>query len=121
MKKIMATIAVAFCALVVFGFGQTAIATPESDYNQLVDKRIAKLERQGKMVKSWSKGDTDCAEVKILQANFFRAHKDELVSEMVVQKVEMKPHKVNYFLIKAFSNANRKLVASEYCASLYSS
>ena len=118
MKKIMATIAVVLCVSVVFSLGQTVIATPESDFSQFVDKRIAKLERKGKMAKSWSKGNGDCAEVKILEANFIRAHKDELVREMVAQKVEMKRHKIDYFLIKAFSNAHPTLVASEFCASL---
>ena len=120
MKKTMATIAVVFCVSVVFCLGQTVMATPESDYSQFVDKRIAKLERKAKMGKSWSREDGDCAEVKILEANFIRVNKDELVREMVAQKVEMKRHKIDYFLIKAFSNAHPTLVASEYCASVSS-
>ena len=119
MKKIMATIAVVFCVLVVISFGQTAIATPESYYNQCVDKKIAKLERQGEMVDSWSACVRGCAEVKILKANFFRTHREELVREMVALKVEMKPYKVDYFLIKAFSNANLKL-ACQHCSSHHS-
>ena len=119
MKKIMATIAVVFCVLVVISFGQTAIAKSESYYNQYVDKKIAKLERQAKMVDSRSACVKGCAELKIIKANFFRTHRGELVREMVALKVEMKPYKVDYFLIKAFSNASPKL-ACQHCSSHHS-
>jgi hypothetical protein len=119
MKKTMAVIAVALCALVVVGFFQAAIATPESYYNQGLSKKIAKLERQGKMVDSGSACVKGCAEFKILKANFFRTHREELVREMVALKVEMKPYKVDYFLIKAFSNASPKL-ACQHCSSHHS-
>ena len=114
MKKIRATIAVVFCVLVVISFGQKAIAAPESYYNQYVDKKIAKLEQQGKMVDSWSACVRGCAAIKILKANFFRTHREELVREMVALKVEMKPYKVDYFLIKAFYNANPNLACQHF-------
>lgn len=116
MKKTMAMIAVVLCALVVVGFFQATIATPESFYNQYLSKRIAKLERQERMFDSRSACVRGCAEFKILKANFFRTHRGELVREMVALKVEMKPYKVDYFLIKAFSNASPKL-ACQHCAS----
>ena len=119
MKKTMAVIAVALCALVVVGFFQAAIATPESYYNQYFSEKIAKFERLGKMVDSGSACVRGCAEVKILKAKFFRTHKDELVREMVALKVEMKPYKIDYFLIKAFSNANPK-VACQHGSSRHS-
>lgn len=120
MKKFMATIAVVFWVLVVISFGQTAIAATESYYNQYVDKKIAKLERLGEMVDSWSTCVRGCAEVKILKAKFFRAYKEELVREMVALRVEMKPYKIDYFLNKAYSNANPKLEC-QHCSSHHSS
>jgi hypothetical protein len=120
MKKTMTMIAVALCALVVVGFFQAAIATPESYYNQYLSKKIAKLERQRKMVDSWSACVKGCAEFKTLKANFLRTHREELIREMVALKVEMKPYKVDYYLIKAFSNANPKL-ACQHCSSHHSS
>jgi hypothetical protein len=115
----MAMIAVVLCALVVVGFFQTATATSESLCNQHVSKKIAKLERQGEMVDSWSACVKGCAEFEILKANFFRTHREELVREMVALKVEMKPYKVDYFFIKAFSNAYPKL-ACQHCSSHHS-
>lgn len=120
MKNIVATIAVVFCFLVVISFGQRAIAQSDSYYIQYVDKKIAELERQGKMVESRSSCVRGCAEFKILKANFYRAHKEELVRAMVMLKVEMKPYKINYFLIKALSKASPKLVC-QHCSSHHSS
>jgi hypothetical protein len=119
MKKIMATIAVVLFVLALTSFGQTQNLATESYYNKQVDKKIAILERLGKLVDSRSACVRSCAKLKISKANFLKTHREELVREMVTLKVEMEPYKVNYFLIKAFSNASPKLVC-QHCSSHHS-
>jgi len=95
--------------LVLASFSHANNLILESYYKDCITKKIAKCERIAIMINSKSECIQRCAKNNSLKAKFFKNNKDKLVHAMVAQNVEMKPFKVDYFLIKAFFNAHSEL------------
>ena len=111
MKKIMITILVVLSMLIAINFSNADSMPLESYYNDYITKKIFKCERIALMANSKSKYIQRWAKMRDLQAKFFRNNREKLVNDMVAQNIQMKPYKVDYFLIKAFLNAHPKLAA----------
>ncbi len=101
--KISATIiAVLLTTLVVASFSYADTTTKESYYGDCISKKIAQCELVASMGGGTPASVKRCAEIRRLQADFYKAHRDELVAEMVRRNIAPEPYKVDYFLTTAF-------------------
>ena len=74
----------------------------EDFYSTCIDNKIALCESKSILNDSRSSTLCDYAGLNQTKAEFYRNNRTELVQEMVKQDVTMKPHRVDYFLNKAF-------------------
>ena len=81
-----------------------------SYYNDYISIKIAQCNQQATMINAKSDCIKSCTKMRVLLAKFLTEHKAELVEDMLVRKVDMKPYRVDYFLTKAFFDTNPKLV-----------
>ncbi|MGA7878011.1 MAG: hypothetical protein WCA08_20300 [Desulfoferrobacter sp.] len=74
----------------------------ENFYNTCIDNKIAQCE--SKLLLNDSRSNTLCnyAHLNQTKAEFYENNRDELVQQMVEEDITMKPHRVDYFLNKAF-------------------
>lgn len=109
MKKSMIIAVMIVGILFVASFLEADNTSPASYYNDYITMKIAKCEHQATMINARSDCIRRCAKMRDLQAKFFTKHRQQLVEDMVAQNTEMKPYKVDYFLIKVFFNAHPEL------------
>ena len=101
--KVATTIIAAFLAIfVAISFSSADTTRGEQYYNDCITKKIAQCEVVSSMA-SWTPASVKrCAEIRRLQADFYRTHRDELIAEMVRRNIAPEPYKVDYFLTTSF-------------------
>ncbi|MDJ0830268.1 MAG: hypothetical protein QNI92_10475 [Desulfobacterales bacterium] len=95
-----ALLAVGICAEPVLSQGNTT--DMEGVYNKLIDEYIASCERKSELRDSWSENVRRVAAVNCLKGAFYRNYKEELVTDLIANKVEPKPYLVRYHLNRRF-------------------
>ncbi|MBC7357097.1 MAG: hypothetical protein H5U10_01020 [Desulfacinum sp.] len=78
-------------------------SSPDDSYRDCVDKRIENCERKASYSDCSGSHVRDCAETARKEAAFLKANKEKLIREMKADGVEPVEYKVNYRLIRAFS------------------
>jgi hypothetical protein len=80
----------------------------EKFYRACIESKIEKCELKSKFANSRGESLRVAWRRASDEAEFFRGHQDELVSQMVAQKIDKNTNRVEYFLIKAyFSDPSR--------------
>lgn len=82
-------------------------------YQVQIDQKILECEQRAGLVHSREKNLKGYGQEACDQAAFFRNRKDRLAEEMVRRKVGTKAYQIDYFLIKAYTEAKKQADASE--------
>lgn len=99
--KIVATLF--FLAILTSASLAVSDGTQQEDfYNTCIDNKIARCESKSIFDDSRSNTLCDYAGLNQRKAEFYKNNRTELVNAMVEEDVTMKPHRVDYFLNKAF-------------------
>ena len=103
--KSLLTIALAIAALLVCSPLYAGDVQLETLYGNYVDKKIDTCEVKAARINAGSTCVRRTAELGQLQANFYQAHREQLIREMVTQGIGTDKHQVDHFLIKSFRKA----------------
>jgi hypothetical protein len=108
-ENIMKKLAIFLIVLGVVGMGlHLSIAwagdtVTESPYRAYIDKRIEKCESQAKLAEACTSANLLCdGKIASRQAEYFRDHREELVTAMMKEEVPASPHAMDFFLIRAY-------------------
>jgi hypothetical protein len=102
MKITTTIIAVCLTVLVATSFSYADTTTSESYYSDCITKKIAQCEQVASMASGTPVSIKRCGEIRRLQAEFYKTHREELVTEMVRRNIAPEPYKVDFFLTTAF-------------------
>ncbi len=107
-----------YIVAVVLVFAFALVAQAASTYQELffrgcVEKKIAQCQRKSDLATSQKK-HVSAAGIKARdQLIFFQNNKERLVNEMVTQEIPMSRTKVDYFLIRTYTDQTRGLASTE--------
>lgn len=86
--------------LSIAGAGDTSV---EGSYRAYIDKRIEKCESQAKLAGACTSANLLCdGKIASRQAEYYRDHREELVTAMMKEEVPASPHAMDFFLIRAY-------------------
>jgi hypothetical protein len=77
----------------------------ETLYGNYLDKKIDTCQLKAARIDAGSACVRRSAQLGQLQANFYQAHREQLVREMVTREIGTDKHQIDHFLIKSFNNA----------------
>ena len=101
--KVATTIIAAFLTMfVVTSFSYADTTTNETYYNDSITKKIAQCEQVASMASGTPVSIKRCGEIRRLQAEFYKTHREKLITEMVRRNIAPEPYKVDFFLTTAF-------------------
>ena len=75
----------------------------EAHYQARIQHRIAQYQHKCRFVQSGAPALREYGRQAMGRFRFLRSHQDRLRQELLRHKVVMKPHAVDYFLIKAYA------------------
>lgn len=101
MKLILVT-----AAMVLLSFGLAAAEGfgEESFYVDCIDQRIKNCDLKARLIASQSESIRSSAKKSMNRADFYRSNKDELAAKMNEEAIPKNSHRVNYYLIKAYTS-----------------
>lgn len=73
-------------------------------YLNCIDQEIQQCQCKAQLLDSQSENLRTCAGESMSRANFYRNNKDKLAAEMMAEEIPRNPHRVNYYLIKAYAS-----------------
>jgi hypothetical protein len=102
MKAIMTIVGVVLATFAVASFCHAGSTTTKSYYHSAITKKIAQCEQVASMRTRTPACIKHAAKIRRVQAEFYKAYREELVAEMVRRNIRPEPYRVDYFLTTAF-------------------
>jgi hypothetical protein len=102
MKAIMTIIGVVSATFVVASLCYAGGMTSKSYYHSAITRKIAQCEQVASMHTGTPASIRHAAKIRRVQAEFYKAYRDELVAEMARRNIRPQPYRVDYFLTTAF-------------------
>jgi hypothetical protein len=90
--------------LVTVGVVNAGTGQLNSYYGECIDREILQCQRKAAFIACESESLRRWARVHMLKAKYYKINKEELIGEMVAQRLDPEQYKIEYFLNKSFYN-----------------